>query len=257
MTLPVEAPPHVVPALQASGLSKSFGHVTALHHAGLHVGAGEVLAVVGDNGAGKSTMLKILSGVYRPDSGTVRIHGAEARLDSPRSARAHGLATVYQDLALVEVLDIATNLHLGDVPRRRLLVDRRRMEQDSERVLRELNVRVGSVRTPVGMLSGGQRQIIAISRAVRLADASVILLDEPTAALGVQETRRVGDIIGGLRDRGKAVLLISHDIEFVFAVSDHICVLRLGRTVAYRRTEAASRDEIIGLITGSTPGDAA
>lgn len=131
------------------------------------------------------------------------------------------------------------------------------MERESERVLRDLNVRVGSVRTPVGMLSGGQRQIIAISRAVRLESSTVVLLDEPTAALGVQETRRVGDIIRGLRDKGKAVLLISHDMEFVFAIADHISVLRLGRTVAARRTAATSRDEIIGLITGSLSGTAA
>ena len=257
MTAAAPAPAHLDPALQASGLSKAFGHVTALYYADLAVAAGEVVALVGDNGAGKSTMLKILSGLHSPDTGIVHVHGVQATLDSPLSARALGIATVHQDLALVEVLDIATNLHLGDVPRKRFLVDRRRMERESERVLRDLKVRVGSVRTPVGMLSGGQRQIIAISRAVRLESSTVVLLDEPTAALGVQETRRVGDIIRGLRDKGKAVLLISHDIDFVFAIADHISVLRLGRTVAARRTAQTSRDEIIGLITGSLRGTAA
>lgn len=239
------------PILSLREATKNFGHVQALHSASLDVYPGEILGIVGDNGAGKSTMLKILSGLLRPDSGTVSIDGNPVDMLSPADARQHGIATVYQDLALVECLDIATNLHLGDIPKKRLFVDRKKMEKDAERILTELRVRVGSVRTPVGMLSGGQRQIIAISRAVRLERARIVLLDEPTAALGVQERGHVGDIVARLRAQGKAVILICHDMEFVFDLCDRITVMRLGRTAATRMVRDTDRDEIIGLITGA------
>jgi ABC-type sugar transport system ATPase subunit len=245
------------PALTLRSGNKNFGHIRALDHADLTAGRGEIHAVVGDNGAGKSTMLKILSGLFRPDSGELRIDGLPVTLDSPLDAREHGIATVYQDLALVECLDVATNLHLGDIPKKRWLVDRRRMERDAERVLTDLNVRVDSVRTPVGMLSGGQRQIIAISRAVRLERATIVLLDEPTAALGIQERNHVGAIITTLRDRGKAVIIICHDLEFVFDYCDSVTVMRTGRTVARRTIASTDRDEVIGLITGARIGDPA
>ena len=243
--------PTATPILSLREAAKNFGHVQALHSASLDVYPGEVLGIVGDNGAGKSTMLKILSGLVRPDTGTVSVNGSPVEMVSPADARQHGIATVYQDLALVECLDIATNLHLGDVPKKRFFVDRKRMERDAERILTELRVRVGSVRTPVGMLSGGQRQIIAISRAVRLEQAKIILLDEPTAALGVQERGHVGDIIARLREQGKAVILICHDMEFVFEYCDRITVMRLGKTAATRIIHDTDRDEIIGLITGA------
>jgi simple sugar transport system ATP-binding protein/D-xylose transport system ATP-binding protein len=245
------------PAVALRSASKNFGHIQALDHADLTAGRGEIHGVVGDNGAGKSTMLKILSGLHRPDSGELRIEGLPVTLHSPLDAREHGIATVYQDLALVECLDVATNLHLGDIPKKRWLVDRRRMERDAERILIDLNVRVGSVRTPVGMLSGGQRQIIAISRAVRLERATIVLLDEPTAALGIQERNHVGAIITTLRDRGKAVIIICHDLEFVFDYCDTVTVMRTGRTVARRTIHNTDRDEVIGLITGARTGDPA
>lgn len=245
------------PAVALRLASKNFGHIQALDHADLTADHGEIHGIVGDNGAGKSTMLKILSGLYRPDSGALLIDGQPVTMRSPLDAREHGIATVYQDLALVECLDVATNLHLGDVPKKRWLVDRRRMERDTEKVLTDLNVRIGSVRTPVGMLSGGQRQIIAISRAVRLEKASIVLLDEPTAALGIQERQQVGAIITTLRERGKAVIIICHDLEFVFDYCDIVTVMRLGRTVAYRTIRNTDRDEVIGLITGARTGDAA
>jgi ABC-type sugar transport system ATPase subunit len=245
------------PAVVLRLASKNFGHIQALDQAGLTADHGEIHGIVGDNGAGKSTMLKILSGLYRPDSGELLIDGQPVSLHSPLDAREHGIATVYQDLALVECLDVATNLHLGDVPKKRWLVDRRRMERDAEQVLSDLNVRIGSVRTPVGMLSGGQRQIIAISRAVRLKRAAIVLLDEPTAALGIQERRQVGAIIATLRDRRKAVIIICHDLEFVFEYCDTVTVMRLGRTVAHRTIRNTDRDEVIGLITGARTGDAA
>jgi ABC-type sugar transport system ATPase subunit len=245
------------PALTLRSGSKNFGHIRALDHADLTADCGEIHGVVGDNGAGKSTMLKILSGLHQPDSGELRIDGQPVALRSPLDAREHGIATVYQDLALVECLDVATNLHLGDFPKKRWLVDRRRMERDAERILTDLNVRIGSVRTPVGMLSGGQRQIIAISRAVRLERAAIVLLDEPTAALGIQERHHVGAIITTLRDRGKAVIIICHDLEFVFDYCDTVTVMRTGRTVARRTIRNTDRDEVIGLITGARTGDPA
>jgi simple sugar transport system ATP-binding protein/D-xylose transport system ATP-binding protein len=179
------------------------------------------------------------------------VGGEDVHFNSPADARRAGISTVQQDLALVEVLDIATNLYLGDFPKRGLLVDRKRMEREATELLRRLNVRVSSVLTPVGSLSGGQRQIVAISRAVRLDNARVVLLDEPTAALGVQETAHVGEIIQNLRASGKAVVLISHDMEFVFEHADRIQVMRLGKTAPALRVAETSRDEIIALITGA------
>jgi simple sugar transport system ATP-binding protein/D-xylose transport system ATP-binding protein len=239
------------------GASKNFGHVRALHEASLGVSGGRVHGIVGDNGAGKSTLLKILAGLHKPDGGELRVAGAPVTFDSPADARRHGIAAVYQDLALVECLDVATNLHLGDIPKKRFFVDRRRMERDAERVLIDLNVRVGSVRTPVGMLSGGQRQIIAISRAVRLEDSNIVLLDEPTAALGIQERGHVGDIVERLKAKGKALIIICHDLDFVFSHCDDITVMRLGRTTAHLEAATTDRDEVIRYITGARQGTAA
>ena len=240
-----------VPVLTVEGASKHFGSVAALRAADLEVFPGEVLGIVGDNGAGKSTLLKILSGIYAPTEGRIRVAGEEVHFSSPGEARRAGISAVQQNLALVEVLDIATNLYLGDFPKRGLFVDRKRMEREATALLRSLNVRVASVLTPVSSLSGGQRQIVAISRAVRLERAQVVLLDEPTAALGVQETAHVGEIIQNLRASGKAVVLISHDMEFVFEHADRIQVMRLGKTAHALRVSETSRDEIIALITGA------
>lgn len=239
------------PVLKISRAAKHFGQVAALRDANLEVFPGEVLGIVGDNGAGKSTLLKVLSGIYQPSDGVMSVAGKQVHLNSPAEAREVGISTVQQDLALVEVLDIATNLHLGDFPKKRFLVDRKKMEKDATELLRKLNVRVKSVLTPVGMLSGGQRQVIAISRAVRLESAKIILLDEPTAALGVQETAHVGQIIKNLKAEGKAVVLISHDMEFVFEFADRVQVMRLGRTSRPRRIKETNRDEVIALITGT------
>ena len=239
------------PVLTVEGASKHFGSVAALRAADLEVHPGEVLGIVGDNGAGKSTLLKLLSGIYPPTEGTIRVAGHDVHFASPADARRAGISTVQQDLALVEVLDVATNLYLGDFPKRGLLVDRKRMEREATELLRRLRVRVSSVLTPVASLSGGQRQIVAISRAVRLEHARVVLLDEPTAALGVQETAHVGEIIENLRADGKAVVLISHDLEFVFEHADRIQVMRLGKTTRPRLVADTSRDEIIALITGA------
>jgi ABC-type sugar transport system ATPase subunit len=246
--------PHRAPALSLRGVSKNFGHINALIDIHLDAYPGEVLALLGDNGAGKSTLVKIMSGLYGPDSGEIQVEGAKVTFPTPSAAQRAGVATVYQDLALVEVLDVATNMFIGQVPTRRGFVDRRRMVRESEEFLRSLNVTVASVQTPIGMLSGGQRQIIAIARALRLG-AAAVLLDEPTAALGVRETEQAADLIRSLRTQGRAVILVSHDMELVFAVADRAMVLRLGRSVGTRKVAHTDRDEIIGLITGSRSGD--
>jgi simple sugar transport system ATP-binding protein/D-xylose transport system ATP-binding protein len=239
------------PAIELSGVGKSFGQVRALDRVDFAGLPGEIHFLVGDNGAGKSTLLKILAGIYQADAGEMRIHGAPVVMRDASEAHTRGISVVHQDLALVECLDIATNMALGNVPRRaRFLLDRRRMEVDAAKVLSDLKIRVGSVRTQVGLLSGGERQIVAIARAVRL-NLPVILLDEPTAALGVRETAHVGQIIEELRDQAKVVICISHDLEFVFRHADRITVMRLGNTVATVRRDEVSRDDVVGMITGT------
>ena len=238
------------PALQLRGITKTFGHVIALAGVDLEARAGEVLAIVGDNGAGKSTLIKIISGVYRPDQGIMEVEGAAVAPGNPAEARRTGIATVFQDLALVEVLDVATNMFLGQFPRRGWFIDRAAMESESRAFLDGLGVTVSSVRSQVGMLSGGQRQIIAIARAMR-AGGKVVLLDEPTAALGVRETGQAARLIRSLRDQGCAVICVSHDMSFVFDLADRIQVMRLGRVAGVRDVTATTKDEVIGLITGS------
>lgn len=248
------APP--VPALELRGIRKSFGSVVALEEVDFAAYPGEIHAIVGDNGAGKSTAIKIVTGLHKSDGGEILVDGVPMEgIHNSSEALDHGIAVVYQDLALVESLDIATNMALGNLPRRfGIVLDRRRMEREAAKVLSDLNVRVDDVRTPVGLLSGGQRQVVAVARAVRM-DKPIMLLDEPTAALGVQETAHVGRMIDELRNSGKAVICISHDLEFVFQHSDRITVLRLGNSVGTRETAKTTRDEIVGMITGAIPRD--
>jgi ABC-type sugar transport system ATPase subunit len=244
------------PALQLRGVKKFFGSVSALENVALDAYSGEVHAIVGDNGAGKSTTIKIITGIHSADEGDVLVQGERMALRrSAADAHEHGVSVVYQDLALVECLDIAHNMALGNLPRKYgVMLDRRRMEREAAAVLKDLNVRVGNVRTPVGLLSGGQRQVVAIARAVRM-DRPIVLLDEPTAALGVQETAHVGNIIDELKKAGKAVICVTHDLDFAFKHADKITVLRLGRSVGTRTIADVSRDEVVGLITGAIPGD--
>lgn len=248
------APP--VPALELRGIRKSFGSVVALEDVDFAAHRGEIHAIVGDNGAGKSTAIKIVTGLHKSDGGEILVDGEPMEaVHSSSDALDRGIAVVYQDLALVESLDIATNMALGNLPTRfGIVLDRRRMEREAAKVLTDLNVRVDDVRTPVGLLSGGQRQVVAVARAVRM-DKPIMLLDEPTAALGVQETAHVGRMIDELRNAGKAVICISHDLEFVFQHSDRITVLRLGNTVGTRVTKDTTRAEIVGMITGAIPRD--
>jgi ABC-type sugar transport system ATPase subunit len=243
------------PALELRHVSKAFGHVVALNDVSFLARRGEVTVIVGDNGAGKSTMMKVLSGVYPVDSGELLVDGVPTVLTSPARAREHGIAVVFQNLALVECLDVAANMYLGrQIKKWGFFADKKAMIDGAADTLTELKVRLPSVRVPVGVLSGGQRQGVAIARAVQ-QNTPIILLDEPTAALGYRETQQVIAIIRQLRDAGKAVVLVSHDLSMVFDVADAIQVMRLGRVQGVRRRENADRNEIIGLITGAMEAD--
>jgi ABC-type sugar transport system ATPase subunit len=242
--------PAGLPILVAKHLQKAYGHVVALWDASLEAHPGEILSVVGDNGAGKSTLIKILSGVIRADGGELKLRGEPVTWSDPMSARRGGISAVFQDLALVEPLSVTANMFLGAELRRGPFVRRREMAQQAARRLRELHIRVPSVAAEVGRLSGGQRQGVAIARAV-MQGAPIVIMDEPTAALGVQETKRVEEIIRTLRNDGRAVILVSHDLELVFRLADRILVTRLGRTVALVDRAAVDRDAVVGLITGS------
>lgn len=243
------------PILEAIGVSKTYGHVTALDDVSMKLFPGEIVALVGDNGAGKSTLISILSGVNQSDGGSILVNGSEVRIDSAQKALDLGIATVFQDLALVEQRNVAANLHLGREPSRfRIFVNRRQMLHEARVVIQQLGVNLPSVRAPVRDLSGGQRQSVAVARAV-LRGGRVMLMDEPTAALGIREAGQVAALMQRLRDEGHAVLLVSHNLISVFDLADRIIVLRHGRVVAQRRVQETTRDEIVGLIVGARRGD--
>jgi len=239
-----------VPFVRGRGLSKSFGHVRALQDVDLDIRQAEVLAIVGDNGAGKSTLTKILSGVYQPDRGEIQVSGRAVRINNPHEARELGIATVFQNLALVDSRDVAANLFLGREPTRwKFFVDRKKMIADAQRVVAELRVNMPSMTVDVGQLSGGQRQTLAIGRATA-QQGRIILMDEPTAALGVREARKVLDLIRHLKSTGTGLVVISHNLRHVFSVADRILVLRRGRVAGVRDKAATTPDEIVRLIVG-------
>lgn len=247
---PVQQPPRArEPVLRLRGISKRFGAVAALTDIDLDVHAGEVVALVGDNGAGKSTLVKVLSGVHQPTSGSMRFCGQPVTLGNPGAALALGIATVFQDLALCENLDVVANIFLGR-ELSPLRMDEVAMEVRSWQLLNELSARIPSVRIPVASLSGGQRQTVAIARSL-LLDPKVILLDEPTAALGVAQTAEVLDLIERVRDKGLGVVMISHNMEDVRAVADRIVVLRLGRNNGVFEPDA-SNQALVSAITGAS-----
>ncbi|MGV8952636.1 MAG: ATP-binding cassette domain-containing protein [Cypionkella sp.] len=235
--------------LSLRGICKNFGAVSALTDIDLDVHAGEVVALVGDNGAGKSTLVKILSGVHSPTSGTIQFRGQPVNLPNPAASLAIGIATVFQDLALCENLDVVANIFLGKEVNP-LQLDEVDMEIRSWKLLNELSARIPSVREAVASLSGGQRQTVAIARSL-LLDPKVILLDEPTAALGVAQTAEVLNLIERVRDRGLGVVMISHNMEDVRAVADRIVVLRLGKNGGTFYPDA-SNAELVGAITGAS-----
>ncbi len=251
---PAPAPPGGGgPRLEALGIAKAFGAVQALIDVDFEVYPGEVVALVGDNGAGKSTLIKVLAGIHPADSGRIRFEGTDVEIHGPRDAAALGIETVYQDLALCDNLDVVGNMFLGREhlgPTRAL--DEIRMEQRAWEVLDSLNVRtVSNVRLPVAAMSGGQRQSVAVARAV-MWNSKVVLLDEPTAALGIAQTREVLELIRRLREQGLGVVLISHNLANVFDVADRIIVLRLGRRVATFEAAEADADDVVAAITGLT-----
>ena len=243
------------PLLALQGFTKSFGAVEALKDVNFEVHRGEVVALVGDNGAGKSTLIKAISGAQPPDSGTVSWDGNPVRLSTPGDATQIGIATVYQDLALAENLDVVANLFLGQEISNSLpgisVLDETAMEQKAVELLGSLGVTtLRSVRTEVGMLSGGQRQAVAISRSL-LGEPKLVMLDEPTAALGIVQTAQILKLIQRLRDRGLGVIVISHNLADVFQVADRIEVLRLGRVAAKFVVGEATREQVVASITGA------
>lgn len=253
VTTALEAPPRPASgptALSLRGISKHFGAVAALTGIDLDVAPGEVVAVVGDNGAGKSTLVKILSGVHPPDGGTILFEGTEVTIGSPAAAQHLGIATVYQDLALCENLNVVENLFLGQELRGWRL-DEVAMEVKSWDLLRQLSAKIPTVRVPIASLSGGQRQTVAIARSL-LGDPKIIILDEPTAALGVAQTAEVLNLVERLRENGHGVIMISHNMADVKAVADTVAVLRLGRNNGVFAVDEVSTEDIIAAITGAT-----
>ncbi|WP_228541464.1 ATP-binding cassette domain-containing protein [Nocardia sp. XZ_19_369] len=243
-------------ALRAEGLVKRYGGVEALRGANFQVSAGEVVALIGDNGAGKSTLVKCLSGAEQPDSGRILLDGKQVVLNTPTAARKLGVETVYQDLAVAPDLDPAANLFLGrELVRKGLagklgMLDRTAMRAQAVEHFRRLGVTLQSADVPIGSLSGGQRQSVAVARAVMWA-SKVVFMDEPTAALGVVQRERVLDVIRRVRDEGIAVVLISHNMPEVLAVADRIEVLRLGRRVARFTAAEATLEQLVGAMTGA------
>lgn len=236
------------PILRLTGICKQFGAVTALDDISMDIHEGEVVALVGDNGAGKSTLIKTLSGVHQPTSGRIEFCGRSVQLQSPSDAITLGIATVYQDLSLCENLDVVANLFLGQELSPWSL-DETQMEVRAWNLLKELAARIPSVREPIASLSGGQRQTVAIARSL-LTDPKIIMLDEPTAALGVAQTAEVLNLIERVRDRGHGVILISHNMDDVRAVADRIVVLRLGKNNGEFDSSATHQD-LVSAITGA------
>ncbi|MCZ4507628.1 MULTISPECIES: ATP-binding cassette domain-containing protein [unclassified Streptomyces] len=239
------------PVLALRGVSKRFGAVQALTDVELEVHAGEVVALVGDNGAGKSTLVKTIAGVHPIDEGVIEWDGRTVQINKPHDAQHLGIATVYQDLALCDNIDVVGNLYLGRELKKRGILDEVEMERRSRELLQTLSIRIPSVRIPIASLSGGQRQTVAIARSM-LGAPKLVILDEPTAALGVEQTAQVLDLVERLRERGHAVLLISHNMADVKAVADKVAVLRLGRNNGVFEVKTTSQEEIISAITGAT-----
>jgi D-xylose transport system ATP-binding protein len=246
-----------IPVLEVRGASKKFGAVEALQDVDFEVYAGEVVGLVGDNGAGKSTLVKIISGVHEADSGQIFIEGKPVSITKPRDSIDHGIETVYQDLALCDNLDVVGNLFIGreatteTVPGIKGLgrLDETAMEKRALGILQELHVKIPSVRNLIASMSGGQRQSVAVARSV-MWNSKVVLLDEPTAALGVEQTREVMNLIVKLRERNLGVVVISHNLVEVFDITDRVIVLRLGRRTATFETKTSSPEQVVAAITG-------
>ncbi len=252
-----------IPLVDMRDISMSFGGVHAVDHASIDLYDGEVMALVGHNGAGKSTLIKILSGACQRDAGTIFIRGEEATIANPRDAKNYGIETIYQTLALADNVDAAANLFLGRELRTRWgTLDDIAMEAEARKVMGRLNPHFQRFKDPVKALSGGQRQSVAIARAI-LFNAQILIMDEPTAALGPQETAQVADLVRKLKADGLGIFLISHDIHDVFDLADRICVMKNGRVVGTARVADVTKDEVLGMIIlgkcppGAAPGPGA
>ena len=241
----------VQPLLALHGVSKRFAAVQALVDVELEIRAGEVVALVGDNAAGKSTLVKVISGVGPADRGVIEWQGSPVQIKSPQDAQNLGIATVYQDLAMCGNLDVVGNLYLGREIHRLRILDEVEMERRTRELLQTLSIRIPDVRVPLATLSGGQRQVVAITRSF-LSAPRLLLLDEPTASLGVEQTNQLLDLIEQVRDRGTGVLLISHNMGDIKAVADRVAVLRLGRNNGLFDVNTTSQEQIIASITGAT-----
>ena len=239
--------------LNVSGIEKSFGSISVLHGVDLTLSAGEVIGLVGDNGAGKSTLMKIVTGIYKADRGSIILERDNILELTPGARRARGIEMIYQDLALAKQQDVASNIFLGREPTRRVmgmaLVDRRKMKQDAQLMIDRLGAKLPSITRPVGSFSGGQQQSVAIARALTF-DPKIVIMDEPTAALAVREVQGVLDLIRQLKSRGIGVILISHRLNDVLAVTDRIVVLRQGRAVADLATKETKMPDIVSAIVG-------
>ncbi len=251
------------PLVEMKDISISFGGIHAVDHASCELHAGEVVGLLGHNGAGKSTLIKILSGAYARDSGTIFVDGQEATITNPRQAKDYGIETIYQTLALADNVDAAANLYLGrELLTRWGTLDDASMEAETRKVMNRLNPNFTRFKDPVKQLSGGQRQSVAIARAIHF-NARILIMDEPTAALGPAETEQVGQLIHQLKNDGIGIFLISHDIHDVFDLADRVVVMKNGAIVGSAKTTDVTKDEVLGMIIlgkcppGATPGPGA
>ena len=251
------------PLVELKNISVAFGGIRAVDNASVDLHQGEVVALLGHNGAGKSTLIKILSGAYKRDSGKIMVRGQEANIGNPRDAKKYGIETIYQTLALADNVDAAANLFLGRELRTPWgTLDDVAMEAEARKVMGRLNPRFQRFKEPVIKLSGGQRQSVAIARAI-LFDAKILIMDEPTAALGPQETAQVGELVKQLKSEGIGIFLISHDIHDVFDLADRVCVMKNGQVVGTAKTTDVTPDEVLGMIIlgkcppGAIPGPGA
>lgn len=238
------------PYLQVNNIYKRFNHIQALNGVSLEANEGEVFAIVGDNGAGKSTLIKILSGVLQPDKGSLTIGRKEYNGLTPKKAIAAGISTVYQDLALGNTMDVASNIFLGKELSRFGFLKKAEMKKEAEKLLKNLEINVPDVTAPVGNLSGGQRQGVAVARLVRNG-GKILIFDEPTAAMGLNESASVLKLIRKLADEGYLVIIISHNLQHVFKISDQICIMRQGNVIKQLKTVETTMDEVVSLITGT------
>jgi len=243
------------PIIRLLNVTKRFGGLTAVSDVSLDIYPGEVVALAGDNGAGKSTLIKMISGVYKPDEGQIFLQEREITMASPMEARSLGIETIYQDLALCENLDATVNIFLGREPMKRMLgifkqVDRQHMLAESHQVLERLDIKIPNLRRPIRQMSGGQRQAVAIARAVYW-NAKLVIMDEPTAALGVPEQRKVHELVKTLKSQNVPVIIISHNLQDIFAVADRIIVMRRGQKVGDVMADAVTGDDLVGLMVGA------